>query len=99
MADNNEQKSHSMTRVHTFPTGAEEYVCADCGRWFIMTWPPNYKRIILNVGDENVEHTGGTVNISAQATTDTTGDLANDPYLALWGKYLEDIDEQTGDTQ
>lgn len=53
-------KQHHMVVKNTFPTGAQEWYCPTCGRHFIIQWPPNYKRIMLNEGDEQVAHAGGT---------------------------------------
>ncbi len=43
-----------MVREHG--TGAEERFCRTCGRRFLLQWPPNYKRIILEAGDEVAFH-------------------------------------------
>ncbi len=56
----NSGNQHQMVVKNTFPTGAQEWYCPTCGRHFIIQWPPNYKRIILDEGDEQVAHTGGT---------------------------------------
>lgn len=50
---------HEMELVETYPDGAEEWFCPVCNRRFILQWPPNYKRVILEVGDENAIHSGG----------------------------------------
>ena len=49
--------SHSMIMVHSHESGAEEWLCSTCGRRFVLQWPPRYKRIILNAGDDTVQHT------------------------------------------
>lgn len=50
---------HEMELVDTYPDGAEEWFCPVCYRRFILQWPPNYKRVILEAGDENAVHSGG----------------------------------------
>ena len=50
--------SHEMKLIMTYPTGAEEWFCEECGRRLIMTWPPKYKRLLLDEGDQNVGHNG-----------------------------------------
>jgi hypothetical protein len=53
-------EQHQMVLNETFPDGSQEWCCPVCGRRFIMHWPPNYKRIILDPGNEQVVHSGGT---------------------------------------
>jgi hypothetical protein len=52
---------HQMVVMNTYPTGAQEWFCPTCGRHYILQWPPNYKRIILEEGDNEAVHAGGTV--------------------------------------
>jgi hypothetical protein len=54
-----EQSAHTMELERTYPSGAEEWCCPACGRRFIMQWPPQYKRIVLEPGDEYAPHSGG----------------------------------------
>ena len=50
---------HEMELVQTHPNGAVEWHCPICNRRFIMQLPPNYKRVILEAGDEEAIHCGG----------------------------------------
>ena len=54
-----EQSSHTMVHAQTYASGAEEWHCPTCGRRMIMQWPPKYKRIVLEPGDELAAHAGG----------------------------------------
>jgi len=54
-----EQSAHAMELEHTYPSGAEEWYCPTCGRRMIMQWPPKYKKIVLEAGDEYATHAGG----------------------------------------
>jgi hypothetical protein len=54
-----EQKRHEMVLERTHESGAEEWYCPVCGRRFLMQWPPNYKKIIIEPGDEYAIHSGG----------------------------------------
>lgn len=91
---------HEMVVTQKYPSGAQEFFCPTCGRRFVMQWPPAYKRIILDPGDEDALHTGGTAGITMSITDvstqaegnqaeDRTGDI-DDPYLSLWSKYIDD---------
>ncbi len=50
---------HMMELEKTHESGAEEWYCPVCERRFIVQWPPAYKKIILNPGDEYAFHGGG----------------------------------------
>jgi hypothetical protein len=52
------QEQHQMRLEKTYPSGAEEWLCPSCGRRFLMQWPPVYKRIIMEAGDECAPHSG-----------------------------------------
>lgn len=54
-----ELQRHEMVLEKTHESGAEEWYCPVCGRRFLMQWPPNYKKIILEPGDEYAVHNGG----------------------------------------
>lgn len=56
----NNGNQHQMVMKNSFPSGAQEWYCPTCGRHFIIQWPPNYKRIILDEGDKQAGHAGGT---------------------------------------
>jgi hypothetical protein len=53
------QEHHKLVLEKTYSTGAEEWHCPTCGRRFVMTWSPSFKRIILESGDEYAVHSGG----------------------------------------
>ncbi len=54
-----EQESHKMVLETVHESGAEEWYCPTCGRRFLMNWPPDYKKTVLEPGDEYASHTGG----------------------------------------
>jgi len=54
-----EQQKHEMVLEITHPTGAEEWYCPTCGRRLLLSWPPAYKKIILDAGNELASHSGG----------------------------------------
>ncbi len=39
-------------------SGAEEWVCPDCGRRLLVKWPPGFERILLEHGDDSAVHVG-----------------------------------------
>lgn len=90
---------HAMTLVKTYPTGAEEWKCSHCGRRFVMQWPPHYKRIILEVGDEYAYHSAskGGLHLSAPSfvpLSDDAGEFETDRTQSLdnWLEWLDQLD-------
>lgn len=85
-------EQHVMNLVQKFATGAEEWRCPACGRRFIMQWPPNYKKIMLEVGDENAVHSGSSTNLSIEkppvASLDADA-LSEDPWLTPWMDWAQ----------
>ena len=74
------QDQHQMQLEKVHPSGAEEWFCPTCGRRFLMTWPPNYKKVILEAGDEYAIHNGGKGGLQLQAAQ--IEDTVNEPELS-----------------
>ena len=94
-------EQHEMRLVAKHPTGAEEWYCPSCGRRFLMQWPPQYEKIILEAGDEVAFHSGvkgGELGLSLQTPQlSPEGSPEEDPGLsdelrAALEELLEDID-------
>lgn len=97
---------HQMVIVHQHEDGSQEWHCPTCGRRFIMQWPPNYHRTILEPGDETAVHTGGMKPVemkqvepesstfiepeSAEEAFDPSSLM--DPYLAPFERFIQDLD-------
>ena len=89
-----EQEQHDMILETAHPSGAEEWACPTCGRRFLLQWPPNYKRIILEPGDENATHSGGKggLRMSAPQVGEEASVSAEERRLTPWLEWLESID-------
>lgn len=62
-----EPEEHEMALVGTVPDGGEEeWFCPECGRRFLMEWPPHFHRSILEPGNENAIHVGHKGDLSFQ---------------------------------
>jgi hypothetical protein len=82
-----DSQPHEMQLVRTHSSGAEEWYCPTCGRRFLMHWPPTYKKIVLEVGDEYAAHVGGkgaarTDPASLYAADETEAELFPQPTAA-----------------
>lgn len=95
---------HQMVVVKENQDGSQEWLCPVCGRHFIMQWPPNYKRIILEAGDENAVHTGGSTGLG-MSSVEHSGEWLpepesaeeiydpeslSDPYLAPYERFMRE---------
>ena len=60
--------SHQMIHLFTDDTGAEHWHCPECERYLVITWPPNYSKEVVEVGNDTEEHSGGRggLNISME---------------------------------
>lgn len=56
-----------MTLVGTSESGAEEWSCTECARRIVMTWPPDYEKLVLDQGDMSVIHTGGKGGVTPRS--------------------------------
>lgn len=89
-----ESSSHQMELAVTHPTGDEEWFCPTCGRRFLMHWPPAYKKVILEPGDEFAIHSGnkGGVHLSPPQISPAEESIVSDELRNALEKALEDID-------
>ena len=49
---------HEMVRQGTDASGMEEWRCPECGRHFVVRWPPDFERLVLAEGDGDAVHVG-----------------------------------------
>jgi hypothetical protein len=93
-------RKHQMVITNTFATGEQEWYCPTCGRRFILQPPPNFKRIIIDEGDEQTPHSGGrggvvvgNANIEPADPRDIDENQGtvdpDDPYLSPWKRWLD----------
>ncbi|HKG53674.1 MAG TPA: hypothetical protein VKB04_05400, partial [Anaerolineales bacterium] len=54
-----EQEKHEMVLETTHPSGAEEWNCPTCGRRLLISWEPNFKKTVIEAGNEFSIHSGG----------------------------------------
>jgi hypothetical protein len=95
---------HEILLAEVHLSGAEEWTCPTCGRRFLVSWTPSFKRIIIEAGDEYVTHSGGKGGVQMGAAQLDDGDQEpefSDELRAALDDALSDIDfedwEDTGD--
>lgn len=90
-----EAERHEMELIEKHKDGRDEWLCPTCRRRFIMQWPPNFKRVILEEGDVNAIHIGGKsgVRMEASATLAEEAEGAEDCTLSDYMRdALNDLD-------
>jgi len=92
----NEQQKHEMILERSYPTGADEWYCPVCGRRMLINWEPEFKRTLLQAGEDDAIHSvsKGSLPIgSLQAeTADDSQPDHEDSRLGPWLTWLEKID-------
>lgn len=91
-------EQHEMRLEKSHPSGAEEWACPTCGRRFVMQWPPAFKRIVLEAGDEYALHSSGKGGLRMGAVQVNDGHhheeerVISDELRAAIEEILENID-------
>src|SRR5512141_183774 len=89
------EKHHEMILQRTHESGVEEWYCPDCGRRFLVQWPPMYKMIVLEQGDKDTRHNVSKANSlvgSFPITQTRKTDVIEDFRLLPWIKWMEQVD-------
>lgn len=94
MIDQPQTEQHQMQLEKTHSSGAEEWYCPTCGRRFLLHWPPNYEKIVLEAGDEYAIHSGGKggLQIGGHRINENDGSDLSDELRAALEEALEDLD-------
>jgi hypothetical protein len=88
-----------MELARTYASGAEEWHCPTCGRRMIMQWPPKYKRIVLEPGDEQAAHAGGKGGLQMGAAQIAPVDeFASEGADPSYARPHDDATPDAGDT-
>jgi hypothetical protein len=89
------EKYHEMILQETHISGVEEWYCPDCGRRFLVQWPPAYKMIIVESGNKDIRHNVSRANSrigSLPVTKLEATDLIDEFRLIPWIKWMEKVD-------
>ncbi|MCI0608224.1 MAG: hypothetical protein L0Z71_04080 [Anaerolineae bacterium] len=93
------EKHHEMILQETHTSGVEEWYCPTCARRFLVQWPPSYKIIILEAGDQDTRHSlsMGNLRIGPFQVTQAEGTGLNEDFrLIPWMKWFEKVDFDSG---
>lgn len=96
----NGQQKHEMILGITHPSGAEEWHCPVCGRRLLISWEPNFKKTILEAGDEFSIHSGGkgglrigasqVTQVNSSSVEQEPSTLHEDASLAPWEAWMQE---------
>ena len=89
------EKHHEMVLEKTHISGVEEWYCPDCGRRFLVQWPPSYKMIIVEQGDKDIQHNvskASSLTGSYPITQFKATDFIDEFRLIPWIKWMEKVD-------
>ena len=89
-----DQQVHEMVLETTHASGAQEWYCPSCGRRFLMQWPPVYKKIVLDPGDEYAPHSGATggLSVGPVEVSQSEEEPMSDESLRFWQRALEELE-------
>lgn len=92
---NAEIQKHVMVLDKVHDSGAEEWYCPTCGRRFLMQWPPQYKKIVLDEGDASAIHSGGNTQVDglpAEMEADAENIDVDAASLSPYEDWMDHID-------
>jgi hypothetical protein len=82
-----------MQLENVAPSGEQEWYCPTCQRRFLLQLTPDFKKTVLERGDEEASHSGGTGGLQIGGVTLNQKTESNPPLTA------PDIEENIGGTE
>lgn len=92
------QERHIMRLLYHWPSGAQSYICAECGRLVVVEWLTmgQYRKVVLDHGAADIQHTMLRERPNEQPThiPQENDEQRPDPpdNLDLWRDGLQGID-------
>jgi hypothetical protein len=88
-----DRQQHEMVLEKTYSSGVDEWYCPTCGRRLLMEYTPEFKKTVLEVGDEYAAHSGGKGGVRMQTpqiiSSKEEGELEKDPHLSVWTDWMD----------
>jgi hypothetical protein len=92
------EQRHEMKLTVTHPSGAEEWMCPECGRRFVAEWEPKFRRVFIERGQDDVVHVGngmGSLHLNVDRPDEDPGNGTR--LQDVWKKYLDKLDFDSED--
>jgi hypothetical protein len=83
-----QSETHPMIMVASHPSRLIEWLCPSCGCHVLVSWPPEFHRIILNPGDRSAAHISCKDDRSIDAA-DLPSPSAAEARLVPWLDWME----------
>lgn len=102
--DEFKQERHTMEVVNSHSNGVDELFCPTCGRRILIQWPPDYKKIVLESGDDFAIHSGGKGGLvvgTPQVIVQPEVSKQDEARFDQWEQWLNDMgfdDHWSGDS-
>jgi len=93
-------KQHEMDLEMTHPSGMQGWRCLTCGRRILLFVPPNNDMVVIEPGDQYVNHSGSTGGLRIGAVQvrerdeeydEASGEISEES-LRPWIEDLENLD-------
>jgi hypothetical protein len=89
------KESHEMRLETLYPSGAEEWLCPQCGRRFVAQWEPQFRRVILEQGQNNIIHQGQARNLLEDVAVNP--EESDSGLQDVWKELLDKLDFDSDD--
>ncbi len=89
-----QQESHEMVFERVIAHDIDELYCPICGRRIVVQWSPDFKKTVIEPGDENAIHTaskGGQSVEDQEAQHPEELSITDQERLAEWEVLLDEI--------
>jgi hypothetical protein len=96
------EQQHEMILEITHPSGEDEWYCPTCGRRVVMIYEPEFRKTILEVGDEYAAHSGGkggmkmgtlqATSIKSVDSEEYSDSASEEPNFRPWLTWLNEVD-------
>ena len=96
------EQSHKMLLKTTYPSGAEEWICEECGRCFVAQWVPKFRRIVLVQGDQmtsHVSHGSGLQELASTGIEELKHEQVNVDLRDVWKPWFDKMGFDLNDDQ
>jgi hypothetical protein len=81
-----------MELIQRYKTGAEDWYCPTCHRRFIIQWPPNYKKIVMETGNEYAFHI--CYKNEADTQLSEQNNILSDTMKSALNDFFNELDEK-----
>ncbi len=84
-------EQHVMILQGTDSSGAEEWLCPECGRHFTVRWSPHFEQLVLTAGDGRAGHHGSKGDVSIGRMHISASDAGLSPAAeGPWRRWLRE---------